>query len=173
MASIQRLTKKRLGEVLLNKGVVKEEAIAEALAEQAATGELIGEILVRRGVVGEMEIVETICSQFSLPFISFSQYYVPGEIMRLVPADLLEKHLIAPLDRFGDVLAIVLAGPVDFDVFEEIEKITGCTVQVYVGTSNDVRQAIERCKAAQSKKIQTGPGQAADTTKEPETAGAT
>jgi type IV pilus assembly protein PilB len=162
MASIQRLTTKRLSEVLLKKGLVKEGPLQEAVAKHDTTGEPLGEVLVRRGFVGEMDIVGTISSQFSLPFISVGQYYVQTEIMRLVPVEILEKHLFVPLDRFGDVLAVVLAGPVDQAVIEELEDTTGCSVQVYIGTPSDVRQAIERYRAAQVQSVHQSAERAPD-----------
>jgi hypothetical protein len=122
---MQRMTKRRLGEVLLQERLVTKEQIEEALADQSVTGELLGEILVRKGYVAERNIAETIATQYSFPYLEPDQYYISGDIIHLLPMEIIEKHTVVPLDRFGDILTVVVAGPLDEEVVKEIEQKTG------------------------------------------------
>lgn len=143
MANIRRMTKKRLGELLLQEGLISEEQCQEALEEQKKTGELVGEILVRKGYVNESDVARTIATQFSFPYLSVTHYYVSPEMKDLFKLETLEKYCFVPIDRFGDVLGIVIAGLLDQDIIDEIEKHTKSTIQVYVGKVSEVKQIIK------------------------------
>lgn len=146
MANVQRMTRRKLGEVLLHERLVTKEQIEEALAEQASTGELLGEILVRKGYVSEKDIAETIATQYSLPYLEPAQYYIAGDVLHLLPMEFIEKHFIIPLDRFGKLLTVVVAGPPDEQAIREIEEMTGCQVQIFISTVSEVRKTIETIK---------------------------
>ncbi len=150
MANIHRMTKKRLGELLLQEDVINEEQLSEGLEEQQQTGELIGDILVRKGFCTESDVARTISTQFSFPYISVMHYYIAPEMVGLFPLEELEKNLFVPIDRFGDVLNVVVAGLLDQDVVDEIERTTNCTAQVYVGMVSEVKQVIKEKFAAQT-----------------------
>jgi hypothetical protein len=161
MANVHRMTKKRLGELLLQEGVVNNEQLKEALEEQQQTGELIGEILVRKGFVTESDIARTISTQFSFPYISVLNYYIAPDMTEIFPLEMLEKHLFVPIDRFGDVLSIVVAGLLEQDIVSEIEKQSDCSAQVYVGMVSEVKQVIKDKFAASAAAKATGGGKAA------------
>lgn len=162
MANIRRMTKKRLGELLLQEGLVTEEQLQESLEEQEETGELIGDILVRKGFVTETDVARTISMQFSFPYLSVLHYYISPEMLEPFSLEMLERHLFVPIDRFGDVLSIVIAGLLDQNVIDEIEQQTKCTVQVYVGKVSEVKQAIKEklagTKAKKSSKAKAAKG---------------
>lgn len=144
MARIHRMTKKRLGELLVDEDLITEQQVQEVLAEQKKKGELFGEILVSKSYVTESDIVRTIARQFSIPFISARGYDIPQEVVDLFSFDMLEKYQFVPIDRFGDVLIVVIAGVMDSRVLVEIEKVSGCTVQVYAGTVSDVKETLKK-----------------------------
>ncbi len=144
MARIHRMTKKRLGELLVDEGLITEQQVQEVLAEQKKKGELFGEILVSKSYVTESDIARTIARQFSIPFISARGYDIPQEVVDLFSFDMLEKYQFVPIDRFGDVLIVVIAGVMDSRVLGEIEKVSSCTVQVYAGTVSDVKETLKK-----------------------------
>jgi len=158
MANIRRMTKKRLGELLLHEGLISEEQLEGGLEEQKQTGELIGEILVRKGHVNESDVARTISTQFSFPYLAVSHYYIAPEMRDLFTLERLEKNCFVPIDRFGDVLAIVIAGLLDQDVIDEIEKETSSSIQVYVGKVSEVKQTIKEKFAGDAPATAPGKG---------------
>ncbi len=140
MAKVRRMTKKRLGELLVDEGLITDAQVGDALAEQKKTKELLGEVLVRKSYVTERDIARTLATQFSLPFISARKYDVSKEVAELIPDEMLERHQFVPIDRFADVLTIVVSGVVDNRALDEIEALSGCTVKVCVGTATDVKE---------------------------------
>lgn len=149
MANIQRMTPKRLGEIFLHSGLITREQLDESLQDQQSSGKPLGEILVERGFVTERDVAEAIATQFSLPYLSPSQYYIPGEVSSLIPPETMRKHQIVPIDKLGKVMMVIIAGPVDNALLDDIERRTGTTLQIYVGTISDVHNAIEKFNEGQ------------------------
>ncbi len=156
MANLQRMTPKRLGEIFTHSGLVTPEQLEESLADQQKTGKHLGELMVERGYVTERDVAEAIATQFSLPYLSPTQYFVPSEMTDVIPVETMQKYNLVPIDKLGRILMLVIAGPVENEVLEKIEKDTQSALQIYVGTLADVRAAIEKLvdasKRAQDKK---------------------
>jgi type IV pilus assembly protein PilB len=144
MARLTRMTRKRLGDVLVDQGLVDETAVKDALKEQRRTGELLGEVLVKMGFVTEMDIAGAIVTQFALPFIRLSQYRISAEILKTFPTQMLRQYRFMPLDKMGDVLAIAVGGLLNEDVLNELEKVVSCKILVYITPQSDVTRAFEK-----------------------------
>jgi len=144
MARITRMTKKRLGELLVDEGLITQEQVTSALGKQKATGRLLGEILLREGIVSEEDIAKAIVRQFGLPFLSPKKYFISEAVSRLLPERMLRQYQFVPIDKIGNILVIVAAGVLNVDVIAELESLAKCTVQAYVGTVSDVTEAIDK-----------------------------
>ena len=144
MPNVRRMTKKKLGEILLKEGIITAEHLKRALAEQKTSDKLLGEILLALDACSEKDISETISVQFSIPYISTSQYHISLDIAKLIPVDMMKKYLFVPLDRFNDLLTVAIAGFLNEEVFAEIEKKTRCQAQVFVATISDIKERIDK-----------------------------
>jgi type IV pilus assembly protein PilB len=142
MADLDKITKKRLGEILTAEGVVTQDQVAEAIKIQERTGEKLGEALVKAGFTTETEIAKTLCAQFGRPFLKPTRYDIPREVLALLPPRMLVEHEFVPVDRFGNILTIVMAGLLDADTIAQLQHLSGCAVEVFIGTSSDVRQTL-------------------------------
>ena len=147
MANLQRMTATRLGEILTHAGLVTVDQLDTALADQKTTGLHLGEVLVDHGYVTERDIAQAITTQFGLPYLSPMQYYTSPPVLKLIPLDVMRKHKLVPLDKMGEVLTVCISGPVEPGVLEQIEKATGCTIQVFIATASDIKQAIDKFAA--------------------------
>jgi hypothetical protein len=144
LADLEKITRKRLGELLVAEGMITQDQLAEALKVQERTGELLGEALVKAGFTTETEIAKTLCTQFAKPFMKPSKYEIAKEVMSLLPPKLLAEHQIVPIDRFGNLLVIAMAGLLDQPTFVKIQQLTGCELEVYITTGSDVKAALRK-----------------------------
>ena len=144
MDMISRMTKKRLGDLLLEAGLITEEQIQHGLAEQRNTGELVGEVLVRLEYISEEDVATTLVQQFGVPFIRVGQYYISKEMVDLFPEAMLRQYMFVPVDRIGNVLVIVSGGVLNQDIVNELERATNCKVQLYIGIQSEVKETIEK-----------------------------
>jgi len=142
VADLEKITKKRLGEILLAEGVIQADQLQRALLKQQQTGELLGEALVKEGVTTETDIAKTLCAQFGKPFLKPTKYDIAKEVLALLPPKLMAEHNFVPIDRFGNLLVLAMGGLLDASTVAQIQKLTNCEIDVYVSTASDVRQAL-------------------------------
>ncbi len=139
MPRISRMTRKRLGDLLLEDKVLSQEDLAGALERQKHEGRPLGEILVEEELATEEDVARVIAQQYGLPFIDPRNYAIDGEVADLLPEAALIKYRFVPLDLFGESLLIVTSGVLDPDTVEEIEKLVGRRLHILVGTVSAVR----------------------------------
>ncbi|MHC4393600.1 MAG: GspE/PulE/PilB domain-containing protein [Planctomycetota bacterium] len=144
MSDLDRITKKPLGRLLIDEGIVTPDQVDQALIEQERTGELLGEALVKAGYTTETEIVRTLCEQFGKPFCKASLYDVAKETLALLPARLLVENCFVPLDRFGNVLIIAMGGLLDAATIAQMRKLSGCDIEVYISPPSDCRTVLRK-----------------------------
>jgi type IV pilus assembly protein PilB len=152
MVNISKITKKRLGELLVSEGLITNDQVTEALTEQKKAGSLLGETLIKLGYVTESDIAAAIAAQFGLPYIDTSRYTIEKEIFELVPVEFMKKNELIPLDRIGNIITIAVCGPLSEKVFEELEQLTGCEAYLFVSTSSQVHKIIEDFASGDKKK---------------------
>jgi type IV pilus assembly protein PilB len=152
MVNTVRQTKRRLGEILMDEGLLSETQVQEALKRQRETGELLGESLVKLGHVTETDIARTIATQFGYPFLNAAKYFIPAGVLPLVPVDMALDHQMIPLDKMWKILILATAGVVPPEVLEGIEKQNGVKIFLYVSTSSQILEAINKNYKAPPKK---------------------
>lgn len=139
MSRLSRLTRKRLGELLLDEQLVSNEELENALSDQKKCGGILGEILVSKGVIAEEDVARVIARQYGLPFIDPAQYQISDDVKDIFPEAALLKYRFVPLDIFGDLLLVVVGGIVEDDIVAELEKISNRKVHIMVGTLSSIR----------------------------------
>jgi len=134
-----------IGEILQERGYVSAENLRTAIEYQKTSPELyIGEILIRLGFLDEIDIVTALVLQCNLPYIAISKYKVDEEVIRLIPADVAWRNRVVPLDRIGSVLSVVMSSPVEEAFRDEMERLTGCTIAMFISTSSEISAALSR-----------------------------
>ena len=144
MVQIAKLLRKKLGEVLVDEGLLKEEQVQEALRRQRATGEAFGEILVLMGFLTETDIARTIVKQSGLPYIDASKYRINKDGIEAVPPDLMRQNQFIVLDKIGKVMLVAISTVLGTEIFDKLEKISGSQIFVYVSTSSQIHAALEK-----------------------------
>ncbi|MBI3854969.1 MAG: hypothetical protein HY293_04680 [Planctomycetes bacterium] len=144
MVQIAKLIRKKMGEVLVDEGLVKEEQVQEALRRQRATGEGFGEVLVLMGFVSETDIARTLVKQSGLPYIDASKYRINKDGVQAVPGELMWQNQFIVLDKIGKTIEIAISNVLSNEVFEKLEKVSGSQIFVYVSTATQVQQALEK-----------------------------
>jgi len=137
------MTKRRLGELLRAEGLVSDEQVQLALAEQRKSNLFLGEALVRLGFVTEDAIAATISQQFGLPFMNVEQYTIDKALLEIFPIPMLREYQFIPIDKIGNILLIVGAGLMNHDALDELERLSKCKVCQYVGTWKNINEALE------------------------------
>ena len=144
MASVKRVITKTIGQLLLEKGVIKQAHLDEALKIQKEKGGLIGQILVMLGFAKEEEIAQALTVQYGFPYLPLECYEINPEAIKLIPEQVAKQYNLIAIDKIGDLLTIAMSNPLNFQATEDIEMITKCKVQVFVSTMTDISNAIKK-----------------------------
>jgi len=141
---IRRIIKKQLGELLIEAGVINQQQVDKALKAQKEKGGLIGEILVDLGFAKEEDIAQALTAQYGFPYLPLSNYEISPEIIDIIAGRVAKQYVLIPIDKIGNNLTIVMSNPLNIQAIEDVELISGCSVQTFVSTSSDIKRAIEK-----------------------------
>ena len=144
MSPIRRVVSKQLGELLLEKGVLKKDQLEKALKIQKQKGGLIGTILIGLGYVTEEQIAQAITVQYGFPYLPLSSYEIDPNLVGIVPENVARQYCLIPIDKIGNTLTIAMANPLNLQAVEDIELMTNCKVQTFVSTMTDILSAIDK-----------------------------
>ncbi len=140
----------RVGDLLLDKGLVTQQQIDQALEYQRSSGKkaLLGEVLVELKMVTEAQVMEAVAEGYGVPFASVNPALIDPAVAELVPREFCEKHQVVPLFLVEGRLTLAVSEPANVFVVEEVEKMTGHQVQVVASTQQDIRNALTNITSA-------------------------
>jgi type IV pilus assembly protein PilB len=145
MSQITVENKMQLGQLLLSRGIVTAEQIETALTEQKEKGhcKLLGELLVEMGYCSENQIASALAQGYDVPYAQISPKLCDPKVLEILPRDFLEEHIVLPLFKVYDVLTVAVSEPTNVFLIDEIERISGCKVQIVCSTSKDIKATLQ------------------------------
>jgi hypothetical protein len=130
---------KRLGEILLDWGVIAVAELHTGLEACQRTGGRLGTQLLKFGFVDEYSLVEALSEQYGVPSVTERVLRrAPLEIRRTLPPGVCRRLQAVPFGRSGDELRVALANPRDPAAIEEIAEITGVKIEPHVATESAI-----------------------------------
>jgi type IV pilus assembly protein PilB len=144
MEQFKRTSHKHLGELLIERGVIARTQLEEVLAYQKEHKGLFGEILVHLGYASEEDIAQALTCQYGFPYLPLANYEIDTEVVKVVPENVCRQFCLIPIDKIGKSLTLAMSNPLYVQAAEDVELITGCTVQAFVSTSQDIKNAIDK-----------------------------
>jgi type IV pilus assembly protein PilB len=145
MKHFKKATNKHLGELLIERGVINHEQLNISIDYQKKNpGHLLGEVLVELKFATEKDIAQALTCQYGFPYLPLSSYEIDEEVIRSVPENVCRQFCLVPIDKIGKSLTVAMSNPLNVQALEDVELITGCSVQVFVCTATDVKQSIDK-----------------------------
>lgn len=135
-------SKKRIGELLVQKGLISPKQLDEALKIQKRTGERAGDILVRQGVLSEENFLAVMSEKISVPKVNLDNLVVDPEVVKLVPVELAKKHRLIPILQLGSALTVAMVDPLDLIAIEQLKYHTGLEINRTIASVSQVEKAI-------------------------------
>jgi len=141
---IRKIINKQLGNLLIERNILNQRQLEEALALQRQRGGLIGEVLIELGFAKEEDIAQALTAQFGFPYLLLSNYDIAPEIISIVPGRVAEQYMLVPIDKIGNNLSLAMSNPLNVQAIEDIGLLSGCSIQTFVSTSSEIKKAIEK-----------------------------
>ncbi|MGJ7912306.1 GspE/PulE family protein [Neobacillus sp. LXY-1] len=136
-------TRKRIGDLLLDEGLITAEQLQSALQDKSPNQKL-GEVLLQRGYITEQQLIEVLEYQLGIPHISLFHYPFDTSLFTLIPKESARRNLIIPLKRDGNKLFIAMADPMDFFVIDDLRLSTGFQIEPAIATKDDILRSINK-----------------------------
>ena len=143
MAQTKVPTRRRIGEILVELGLVTEEQISSALEEQRATGTRLGDVLLKSGYVMPRDLVRALAVQFGLSFVDLDHHRIDPDVAQLVPQSLARRHRAVPVWREGQKIVVAMANPVDVLALDDIRARVGHQVEAVMAEGAQILSVVE------------------------------
>jgi len=138
------MPRKRLGDVLIERGFITPEQLEGALKDQPVSGKRLGDILVEAGLITEDQLIEAVSDRLAIPKLSLDAMVIDPAVIRLVPVDLARRYTLIPVFAIGNTLTLAMADPLNFIAIDEIKYRSGYDVKRAVAAISDIKKAIEQ-----------------------------
>ena len=136
---------KKIGEMLVEQGLLLESQLEEVLREQKQTGEKIGEILVRKGWLSRDERERCLTMQSGVDTFNLSGYLISPEVVKLVPEDFARKYKLIPVFLIENTLTVAMADPNNVQVIDELQRMTKLVIDPVFSEELEIRKAQDQC----------------------------
>jgi len=136
--------KKRLGEILIDAGLIDEGALEKALSMQKGSGMKLGEVLIKENFLTEQEIFETIQRQLDIPSIDLNTVSIRQDIINILPDNLVRKYNVLPIDLVNGQLMVVMSDPLNYYAIEDIRAVSGYITRTSIALRESIKENIDR-----------------------------
>jgi type IV pilus assembly protein PilB len=150
--------RKKIGDILVDAGLITKDQMMKALQRQSMTGERLGKLLVDLKFLSEENLVGALSKQLGIPSVDMNKISVPDELMALLPLNFLMKHQVVPVEREGSTLKIAMTNPLDRAVISDIEFMFGGAVLPLVATSSSIENFLSARESSIEKELGTYEG---------------
>jgi len=140
----ERKPKIRLGERLVQAGLITETQLEQALKEQKRNGGLLGSNLIKLGLIKEEAFLDFLSLQYGYPAIDITHAEISPDLLKLVPPDVVQRHMVLPVSRAASTLVLAMSDPTNYLVIDDIKFLTGYNIDVVVAEEAALKSAIDR-----------------------------
>ena len=134
---------KKLGEMLLDAGLIDEAKLAEALRHQRIAGGRMGSNLVALGFVSEEVLMEFLAHQTGVPRLDVRNLDVPVEVLKRIPRRLADQMNILPINiQEPKSLLLAMADPSDLNAIDSARFASGLNIEPMVVSYSSLKLAI-------------------------------
>ncbi len=138
------MPRKKLGEILIEEGLITPEQLEEALRESKKTGEPIGQVLIDLGYITPSDLGRVLQKQFNLTYEDITRLKFDPSVKDIIPEDIIRKNRVIPLREENGYLIVGIVPPFDSEIIDRISLLTGKKVRPVIITESEYRSILEQ-----------------------------
>ena len=143
IGATENIKRKSLGEVLVEENIITAEQLQNALELQRGQGGKLGDFMLNQGLLKPEQLAEAISVQLNMPLIDLKRHMIQPDALKLIPQEIAREHTLIPLDVIDNSLVVVMADPENISVIERIMSSSKMSVKAALGISSDIQRAID------------------------------
>jgi type IV pilus assembly protein PilB len=136
--------KKRLGDILVESGLITGEQLKDVLAAQKESGKKLGEVVVEQGYATRKSIIEVLEFQLGIPYVNLAISHIEPSVVRLIPENMALKHEIIPIRLENNTVTVAASDPLNATAFDDVRIYTGHEVYPVMADGEQIRSLISR-----------------------------
>jgi len=136
--------RRKLGEVLMEAGLLSPDQLTKALEECARSGKRLGEYLVDQAIVSEHDLTSCLSNQLGFLYVDLAKEELNPELSSTIPEPIAKRYQAVPLRQEGKSLTVAMDNPLDFEAIQDISFFSGCTVKPVLATRSVIKEALEK-----------------------------
>ncbi|MDO9565247.1 MAG: ATPase, T2SS/T4P/T4SS family [Candidatus Desulfaltia sp.] len=136
--------RKRLGECLVDAGLIDQETLDKALELQKIQKKRLGQILIDMGMADYLEIAKALSEQFNIPLIRPADIKIPKEIISMISSELAENYMVIPIKKTERGLLVAMSNPVDIYALDDLRFVTQMNIDIAVASHDEISAAVEK-----------------------------
>ena len=137
--------RKKIGECLIQAGLITEDDLLVALTEHKRTGERVGVVLVRMNLATEKQIAKALAFQLGFPYVNLAENPPDPTAVILIPKEVALKRVCVGVSLEKNLLTVAMSDPLLFSLVQDLEFQTGYRIKQVVATRDDINGAIQTC----------------------------
>ena len=141
---MNKVKSKRLGDLLLDVGLISQEQLNQALNIQRETGKKLGEVFNDENIVSEIQIIEALEIQLGVPHLDISKFPVEVEAVKLIDESLAKRYGLIPISKDGKTLTVAMSDPTNIFAMDDIRMSTNFEIKPVISTKKSIENAIEQ-----------------------------
>jgi type IV pilus assembly protein PilB len=134
---------RRLGELLVRQNLISLQQLRKAQEAQTRDGGRLGYHLIKTGAIEEQKLTDFLSKQYGVPAINLKDFDIEPEVIKLVPKEVAEKHLVIPVNRAGQALIVAMSDPSNIYAVDDLKFLTGYNIEAVVASEVAIKEAIE------------------------------
>ncbi len=146
---------KRIGQILLDLGLVNEQQLETMLEEQPSRGELLGRVGLALGFYSEEQLGEALAEQWGTTFVSLYDREIPADALAAISEPMAQLYRVVPIKLAGNQLTIASAEPQKIQIADELRTLLGYDIHVCVATEAEITKAIEKSFSSEADSVES------------------
>jgi type IV pilus assembly protein PilB len=134
----------RLGELLVQNNMITAAQLNQAQDQLKKDGSRLGTALTKLGILQEQELMSFMSKQYRVPAINLADFEIDTDVIKLIPQEVCEKHMLVPVNRAGASLIVAMADPSNIFAIDDIKFLTNLNIEVVVAPEAQIKKAIEK-----------------------------
>ncbi len=136
--------RKRLGDILRERGLLTDDELRLALERQRESGEKLGETLIKLGFISPDDIADALSEHLRIPRVDFKRRYVSSDVVRLVPESIIREQQVLPIEQEGNFLSVAMVDPLNIMIIDDLQRLTGLLIKPMIATATEIEDAYRR-----------------------------
>ncbi len=136
------MPKKRIGDLLIERGLITDNELQFALDMQKQTHEKLGEVLINNKIVTPENMAKTLAVQLEVDYVDLAKKTIPSDLAHLVKRNTARQNHLVPVQKQGDTLYVAMDDPLNYYALDEVRKVANLKVVPLIATHVAVERAI-------------------------------